>query len=133
MAALTAVAVPNYEKYVERAKTKHATADIFRISLEVEHYYNANDSYPGALSALNAAIPKDPWGHAYQYLAIDVSPAPAPYKIKRDESLHPLNSDFDLYSLGPDGKTTTQVDAQSSRDDIIRAGNGGYIGPASEF
>jgi hypothetical protein len=46
----------------------------------------------------------------------------------KDKSLHPLNSDYDLYSMGPDGQSQTPLTAKASRDDIIRANNGGFIG-----
>ena len=45
----------------------------------------------------------------------------------------PLNSDFDLYSMGPDGQTATPLTAKASRDDIVRANNGGFIGVASDY
>ena len=45
----------------------------------------------------------------------------------------PVNSDFDLYSMGPDGDSRAPFTAKASRDDIVRASNGGFIGPVSEF
>jgi general secretion pathway protein G len=47
--------------------------------------------------------------------------------------MNPLNTDFDLYSSGPDGRTQTQLTANFARDDIVRAGNGSYIGTAQDF
>ena len=40
----------------------------------------------------------------------------------------PLNSDFDLYSLGPDGESSLALPAAPSQDDVVRAANGAYIG-----
>ncbi len=45
----------------------------------------------------------------------------------------PLNTDYDLYSMGPDGNTAAPITAQAGYDDIIRASDGEYIGPASQF
>jgi general secretion pathway protein G len=45
----------------------------------------------------------------------------------------PVNSDFDLYSMGPDGQSKPPFTAAASRDDIVRASNGGFIGPVSDF
>jgi general secretion pathway protein G len=45
----------------------------------------------------------------------------------------PLNSDYDLYSSGPDGESRSPLTAAPSRDDIVRANNGGYIGLAGEY
>ena len=45
----------------------------------------------------------------------------------------PINSDFDLYSMGKDGKSQTPLTAKASHDDIIFANNGEYVGRASEY
>ena len=77
-------------------------------------------------------LPTDPWGNAYRYLAIDYEPPPHTNQLRRDKNLNPLNSDFDLYSVGPDGNTQMQLTAARARDDIVRAGNGSFIGLATE-
>jgi general secretion pathway protein G len=52
--------------------------------------------------------------------------------VRRDKNLNPLNRDFDLYSVGKDGQTQTQLTAARARDDIVRAGNGSFIGKAED-
>jgi general secretion pathway protein G len=47
--------------------------------------------------------------------------------------MHPLNTDYDLCSMGPDGKTNAPLTAKASHDDIIRANDGQYIGVAANF
>ena len=54
-------------------------------------------------------------------------------KARKDHSLHPLNSTYDLYSKGKDGDSQSPLTAPASRDDIIRANDGGYIGVASGY
>jgi general secretion pathway protein G len=54
-------------------------------------------------------------------------------QARKDHSLVPLNSDYDLYSTGPDGATASPLTAQASRDDILRANNGRFVGPASMY
>jgi general secretion pathway protein G len=44
-----------------------------------------------------------------------------------------LNSDYDLYSMGEDGESVPPLTAKQSRDDIIRANNGGFIGLAADY
>lgn len=56
-----------------------------------------------------------------------------PNNARKDHALHPLNTDFDLYSCGKDGETAKPLTAQKSRDDIIRANDGQYIGLASNY
>ena len=45
----------------------------------------------------------------------------------------PLNTDYDLYSMGRDGKSKTPLTASESHDDIVRALDGEFVGLASEF
>ena len=47
--------------------------------------------------------------------------------------LVPLNSDYDLYSMGKDGVSSPPITAKPSQDDVIRASNGSYVGLASNF
>jgi general secretion pathway protein G len=44
-----------------------------------------------------------------------------------------LNSTYDLYSKRKDGQSSSPLTAKASRDDIIRANDGGYIGLASAY
>jgi len=53
--------------------------------------------------------------------------------VRKDRFLAPINTDFDLYSMGPDGDSKSQLNAKASRDDIIRAADGAYFGVASGF
>ena len=52
---------------------------------------------------------------------------------RKDRFLVPINSDFDLYSMGVDGESVGPLTAIKSHDDIIRANDGGYYGLASNF
>ena len=132
-AALAAIAIPSYQKYIERAKSSQAIRDIAQIGMIIERFFSTNQTYPANLAALGAGVPAvDPWGNAYGYLAIKVNPAPNQGDVRKDKNLNPLNSDYDLYSMGPDGQTQKQLTAAKARDDIVRAGNGSFIGLASE-
>lgn len=130
--ALSAIAIPNYRDYKERARVVQAVADIARIAQALGAYHTENRTYPTSLGALGIALPTDPWGNAYAYLAIDVDPPPNVGQRRKDKNLNPLNSDFDLYSKGPDGQTQKQLTAAKARDDVVRAGNGSFIGVASK-
>lgn len=77
---------------------------------------------------------RDPWGNPYQYLNLsDPNIKGATGKARKDHNLVPINSDFDLYSMGKDGKSVSPLTAAASRDDIVRANNGRFIGPASKY
>jgi general secretion pathway protein G len=52
---------------------------------------------------------------------------------RKDRFLVPINTDFDLYSVGRDGESVPSLNAVKSRDDVVRAANGAFIGLASRF
>lgn len=54
-------------------------------------------------------------------------------QARKDRNLVPINSDFDLYSMGRDGQSAPPLTAKVSRDDIVRANNGGFVGLASDY
>ena len=43
---------------------------------------------------------------------------------RKDKLYKPLNSTFDLYSVGKDGDTKPNLDAKVSQDDVVRALDG---------
>ena len=57
----------------------------------------------------------------------------APAQARKDRFLVPINTDFDLYSMGKDGESVPALTAAKSRDDVVRAANGAFIGLASKF
>ena len=52
---------------------------------------------------------------------------------RRDRYMFPINTDYDLFSLGPDHQTSVSLGMRHSLDDVIRANNGGYFGTASDY
>ena len=56
-----------------------------------------------------------------------------PTHPRQDQFLRPVNSDYDLYSMGPDGETQFNLSSGKGRDDIVRALDGAYVGIAGQF
>lgn len=131
--ALAVIAVPIYGGIVERQRVGQAVRDIAAISMALERRRTVLGTWPPSLAGLGGNVATvDPWGNPYRYLPIDVVPRPNTGQVRRDKNLNPLNRDFDLYSAGPDGRTQTQLTARWARDDIVRAGNGSFIGKAED-
>jgi general secretion pathway protein G len=130
---LAGIAIPGYRGYLDKVKNSQATADITEIESKILTFQVANQAYPDNLGQVGLAGRLDPWGRPYQYLRIDgVFPAPVGH-WRKDQFNVPVNTDFDLYSNGPDGNSTAPFTAQASRDDIARANNGGFIGQVSKY
>jgi general secretion pathway protein G len=88
---------------------------------------------PPSLADITLAGLRDPWGNAYRYLNFSSGEPDINGKIRKDHNLHPINSEFDLYSTGPDGDSKAPLTAAASRDDILWARDGAFIGVATDF
>jgi len=129
---LALIAATTYSGYRDRLKIGQAKNDILIIESKIERFYTVNFKYPESLSELPEQAPSlDPWGNPYQYL--NITTAKGKGKLRKDHNLVPLNTDYDLYSMGKDGKSVSPLTAKASRDDIVRANNGGFVGLASEY
>jgi general secretion pathway protein G len=128
---LAAIAIPHYISYRERAKFASIIIDFKNIEKSVLLFSAENGRFPDTLLEAGLGNPVDPWGRPYVYYPM--SNIPKGVKIRKDRSLHPLNTDFDLYSLGADGRSVAPLTAKHSRDDIIRANNGGFYGYGEDY
>jgi general secretion pathway protein G len=131
-ATLAAIAIPNYIAYLERARVARAISEVKSIEKAVYNYFGDHDEFPDTLNQVGFGGYKDPWGHGYRYLRIDGG-GPGNGGKRKDHSLVPVNSDFDLYSMGRDGASSAPFTAKASKDDIVRANNGGYVGLVSNY
>jgi general secretion pathway protein G len=132
-ALLSALAVPAYNGAVARAKVARAIGEIGALSAEIDRFSrDNNDQFPAALSDLPVNIPVDPWGNQYQYLNIRAAGS-GKGLYRKDGKLDRLNSDFDLFSAGKDGATASPLSAMRSRDDIVRANNGAFVGLGEDY
>lgn len=131
LGVIASLAVVGYRGYIETTRVNIAITQISEMSIAISDFGLDNAAFPASLAEAGLANMEDPWGNPYQYLNIAAEPGHG--KVRKDHNLVPLNTDFDLYSMGPDGKSVSPLTAKASRDDIIRANNGGFIGPASDY
>ena len=127
---LVTIALPFYKGYKERVRVAQAVTDISAMSAVASNYWNDTHSYPNGLADIGMASKLDPWGYPYVYYNVDAN---GKGHARKDHALNPLNTDFDLYSVGADGATKSQITQKDSLDDVIRASNGTYVGLASKF
>lgn len=130
---LAAVSRSLFSGYQERARTGQAIADVQGIATRIESYRRELGGLPPTLDRAMREVPVDPWGRAYRYLAIEGAPPSAMGQVRKDRNLVPINSDYDLYSHGPDGASRPPLAAAQSQDDIVRANDGGFIGRAADY
>lgn len=130
LATLTALATPIFSAYTTRARIAKAVDEMRLIEREIMVFEAEYGRLPSDLAEINMHTLKDPWGNSFQYTNFESAPKG---KWRKDKFLVPINSTFDLWSMGPDGESAPPLTAKKSRDDIIRANDGRYIGPASRY
>lgn len=127
---LASIALPKYGEIVEKAKVTKAIGDLKAITTDIL----SADSLPASLATINRHTMLDPWGRPYVYLRFPPSKGKAPPAgARKDRFLVPINSAFDLYSLGKDGNTAAPLTAAASHDDVIVANDGGFTGLATNY
>jgi general secretion pathway protein G len=138
LGTLLAVGSPMYGRARDKAMVVRAIADIASIQKDLAVFTLDTGALPASLAELPVTAPSDPWGQAYEYLRfIDSKNAKkdpkADEKMRRDVHLKPLNTDYDLYSMGKDRQSKPNLANKASQDDVLRAINGGFIGLAVDF
>lgn len=127
-----AFALPAYTSHLERNEKRAAVATMMTLSEHINGYLTRHKRLPESLDVLELSNPAiDPWGRPYIYIRGSRDNGLSLPKVH--DSGRPLNTDYELYSKGPDGETNNRVSSPVSQDDIIRAGNGRYIGIASDL
>jgi general secretion pathway protein G len=128
---ILAIAIPAVEQYIAKSRRVQSILDIAEMSAKIKQSERTTGVLAEALADVGYGGKLDPWGQPYEY--VNLRTAPASIKARKDKLLKPLNSDFDLYSIGRDGLTKPSLNHAWSRDDIVRARDGGFIGTGEEF
>jgi general secretion pathway protein G len=130
LGVLVGIAMPLYQAYRDRVRSRMAAQEIAAMAGVVQRFELDRRSLPASLDDLGLGGKLDPWGRPYVYYNVEANGRGG---ARKDRRLNPLNTDFDLYSLGPDGKTKKQISQKDSLDDLIRASNGRFVGVAADF
>jgi len=162
LAVLTIIGMGVYSHFIDKAKNTRAIAEIRGLEKEILEFWHTNDRLPDTLGELDGSAMLDPWKTPYQYINFDITSGGEDSRRttgknnkgkgggedsrrttgknnkgkgqgKGLDKSTPLNSDFDLFSMGKDRMSAPDLSDPSSQDDIIRANDGSYTGLASEF
>lgn len=136
ISTLATLGIPALERTLNLARIARAIGDIEALQIDIASFRAGADTLPTSLANIGRAGMLDPWGQPYQYLRIEIPGAKGKGPIgqaRKDRFLVPLNSDYDLYSTGKNKTSVPPLSPAASRDDIIRANDGGFIGLAAKF
>ncbi len=139
-----AIALPVLQAVVDQARVARAIGDIGAVQTDIATYEAGGKGLPESLATIGRASLVDPWGNSYQYLNFELATSGgggakgrgkggSPAGARKDRFLVPINSTYDLYSMGKDGNTVPPLTAANSKDDIVRANDGGFIGLAVKY
>lgn len=126
---LSGISIPKLSRSIENARVTRAIGDLRALSQELAPL----DSMPATLAAMGRGSLLDPWGRPYVYYKFPpVVPPATPSGAREDRFSVPINSRFDIYSLGPDGQSAASLTAAVSRDDVVYSSEG-FIGLAIKY
>jgi general secretion pathway protein G len=131
LALLAAIAIPSYQSYVQRARIAQAVGDIMTIATMIGRYNTLYNTLPPDLTTIGSNNVLDPWGQPYVYLSF--AGLKGKGQMRKDKNLVPINTQYDLYSVGADGQSKPPLTVPVSQDDVIMANDGNYIGLASNY
>jgi general secretion pathway protein G len=128
---VSSLGAAGYLSALKTARITRAIGDLRTIDTEVRLFHLRSNRYPVTLAEAMFPVPIDPWHRPYVYT--DLSQKGSRGRARKDGRLNPINSDFDVYSVGEDGQSATPLTTPASKDDVIRARDGAFLGLASDF
>lgn len=134
---LAAIAIPHYNGRIDDAKVASAKIEIKTVEREILGFSIEKGRFPDDLSEIDLGNMLDPYGRPYQYhpsTYIDEEGNIKDSTTRRKAADNiPVNTDFDLFSMGRDGESAETFTEGISSDDIVRANNGMFIGLVSAY
>ena len=146
--SISGIALPLYAQAVDAARITRAIGDIRAMANEIMAFQILNGDVPNTLDEVGYGLHRDPYGNPYQYLKFGGGGGGPGGggggpggggggsfmgAARKDKFLVPINSRYDLYSLGKDGESVPPLTAPQSRDDIVMANDGGFVGLAENY
>lgn len=127
---LASIAIPTYEDLRIDAQTTNAIGELDALQQEITEFQILNNRLPVNLAEVGRGSELDPWGQSYVYL---VHASAGEAEKRKDQLLVNVNTDYDLYSVGPDGATAPAFSVAAAQDDVVRANDGGFVGQARMY
>jgi general secretion pathway protein G len=132
---LAVLAFSAFTGYKENARIARASQELRMLERDIIAYATEAGKFPDddeAPGMEKLKTLKDPWGNEYVY--VNLNPTVPPVPDPRSFIGAPINTDFDLYSKGPNKVSTDpSIETGDGADDIIRAGDGSFAGAAEHY
>ena len=128
-----------YQPHEARRARRRRGCGRASLQTDIASFEARGNGLPETLANIGRSTLLDPWGNLYRYLNFHLEEGGGgqgggpPKGARKDRFLVPINSTYDLYSVGKDGKSVAPLTAKASKDDIVRANDGGFIGLAVKY
>lgn len=135
LATLSGLGLVNYRSSIAIAEETVALKELQDLVATIELYEQQMGQLPETLEDLGMGTPFDPWGNPYQFLNFETGTGSGANQgeKRKDRFVVPLNTKYDLYSMGPDGRSVAALTAKDSQDDLVVANDGAFIGWAWQY
>lgn len=125
---LASIAISSYRDIKQQVSQARAMEELRGIEQTISSYVIEKGVLPDSLADLRPAPFLDPWGHPVIYVNIAEGGVP-----RKDWAVINLNTDYDLYSKGPDNLTHQMLSDSASEDDVLRGSDGSYMGLGKNY
>ena len=129
---IAAILIPSFASHAREVRLRAGMMSLRTISTDISIYKDIHGTLPESLDDLPRVVANDGWGRQFVYVKLEGKPNSTGLS-RKDHWLNPVNTDYDLYSLGADGDTHPQLSVGAGRDDVIRGQNGAYYGLAEGY
>ncbi len=133
LAILATIGMRVYTRFLDKARNTRTIAEIRLLEKEITNYWDEYQTLPGTLADIGHGFMLDPWKNSYWYINFETTPKAGKIRRRKEDKGDPLNDDYDLYSMGKDGISAPSLSDDSSKDDIVRADDGNYVGLVSGY
>jgi general secretion pathway protein G len=125
---LASIAMPLYAEIRAKATVSRAIGEIRNLETEINAYFTEKENLPVNITDLGRGDILDPWGRKYEYQLIATAGG-----AERKLFGISLNTGYDLYSKGKDGQSAPSLADPKSKDDVVLANDGGYVGLGESY
>lgn len=142
---LSTLAIKTWPAIVIQMRITRACNELRNLEKDIVAFNLEKGYYPHSLAEVGRDSSKDPWGNSYVYVNhndhLEQARTYLGHRLNPDpndptEALG-LHDSFDLFSMGADRQTPASPDLEDpsglASDDIVRTGNGQWIGLASGY
>lgn len=125
---LSTMALSTYAQIKQKVKEASQKEELRGIEKAITGYAIEKGTLPDSLNDLQQGAFLDQWENPVVYVNLQKGGVP-----RKDVAVNNLNTDFDLYSKGADGATNEMLSHPTSSDDVVRGGNGNFVGMAAIY